>query len=107
VPIFSYFLIVGSALTSLLFYANSVMAPVPLPFSVSQRMGLPESSNAPVIVAEVPTPVIIAVTAKPPVEVKKPIKTVRKHKAAQVVRQSVSPQERYAAYPSREHGSIW
>ncbi len=106
-PVLQYFLVVGAGLTGLIFYANSVMVPAALPFSVSQKNGLPESSNAPVIVAEVPTPVIIATTAEPPVEVKKPIKAVRKHKPAQVVRQSVPPQERYAAYPSRESGSTW
>jgi hypothetical protein len=100
-------LVVGSVLTGLLLYANSAMDPVPLPFSVSQRMGLPEPSKAPVVVAEVPTPVIVATTVEPPAEVKKLIKAVRKHKPTQVVRQSVPPQGRYAAYPPREYGNIW
>lgn len=70
-PLFSYFLIVGSVLTGLLFYADSVMVPVSLPFSTSQSIGLPEPYKAPVVVVEVPKPVIIAATVEPPVEAKK------------------------------------
>ncbi len=105
-PVLQYFLVVGSVLTGLLFYANSAMFPAPLPFSVSQKNGLPEPYKAPVVVAEVPKPVIMATTVVPPVEVKKSLKAIRKHKPVQVVRQSV-PQGRYAAYPPRELGSIW
>lgn len=105
-PVVQYFLIVGSVLTGLIFYANAVMVPAPLPFSVSQKNGLPEPYRAPVTAAEVPALVIIATTAEPPVEVKKPVKAVRQHRPAQVVRQTV-PQGRYAAYPPRESGSIW
>ena len=105
-PVFSYFLIVGSVLTGLLFYANSVMVPGPLPFSNSQTIGLPEPYKAPVVVVEVPKPLIIAVTVEPPVEAKKSVKAVRKHKPTRVVRRSI-PQGRYAAYPPREYGSMW
>ena len=104
-PVLQYFLVVGSVLTGLLFYANSVMVPAPPPFSVSQRIGLPEPSIAPLVVAVVPKPEIVATTVEPPVEVKKSVKEIRKRKPAQVVRQSVS-QGRYAAYPPREFGSI-
>ena len=69
-PILSYFLIVGSVLTGLLFYADSVMVPVSLPFSTSQSIGLPEPYKAPVVVVEVPKPVIIAATVEPPLEAK-------------------------------------
>jgi hypothetical protein len=106
VPVFSYFLIVGSLLTGLLFFANSVMVAGPLPFSVSQTVGLPGSNKAPVVVAEDPTPAIIATPVQRPVEPKKLIKKVGKHKQTRVVRQVV-PQGRYAAYPSREYGSLW
>jgi hypothetical protein len=106
VPVLQYFLVVGSVLTGLILYANSAMVPNALPFSVSQMNGLPEPYKAPMIVAEVPNPVIVATTVEPSVEVKKPVKAVRKHKPAQVARQSV-PQGRYAAYPPREFGSIW
>ena len=105
-PVLSYFLIVGSVLTGLLFCADSVMVPVSLPFSVSQRVGLPESYKPPAVVVEVPKPAIIAATVESPVEAKKPVKAVRKHKPTRVVRQSV-PQERYAVYPKHEYGSIW
>jgi hypothetical protein len=105
-PVFQYFLVVGSVLTGLIFYANSVMAPVPLPFSVSQRIGLPESGNAPVVIDEASTPVIIATTVESTTEVKKPVKAVRKHKSVQIVRQPV-PQGRFAEYPPRETGGIW
>jgi hypothetical protein len=71
VPIFSYFLIVGSVLTGLLFFANSTIAPVPLPFSVSQRIGLPEASKPLVVVAKVPNPEIVATTFESAVEAKK------------------------------------
>jgi len=124
VPVLSYFLIVGSVLTGLLFYADSVMVAGPLPFSTSQRIGLPEPYKAPVVVVEVPKPEIIAATVEAPVEAKKPVKAVREHKPTRVVRQHKPtrvvrqhkptrvvrqsvPQERYAAYPKREYGSIW
>jgi len=55
VPVFSYLLIVGSVLTGLLFFANRVMDPGPSPFSVSQRIGLPEPSIAPVVVVTLNT----------------------------------------------------
>ena len=105
-PILSYFLIVGSVLTGLLYFADSVMVAGPLPFSTSQRVGLPEPYKAPVVVVEVPKPEIIAATVEPPVEAKKSVKAVRQHKSTRVVRRSV-PQERYAAYPKREYRSIW
>jgi hypothetical protein len=104
VPVFSYFLIVGSVLTGLLFYADSVMVARPLPFSVSQKIGLPESYKTQVVVAEVPK--LSATNVEPPVVVKKPVEAARKHKTARVVRRLV-PQQSYAAYPIREHGSIW
>ena len=105
-PVVQYFLIVGSVLTGLIFYANDVLVSAPLAISVSQKTGLPEPYRARVTVAEVPAPVIVATTAEPPVEVKKPAKAVRQHRAAQVVRQTIL-QGRYAAYPPRESGSIW
>jgi hypothetical protein len=42
VPLFSYFLVVGSVLAVLIFYADAVLVPRPLPFG-AQRVGLPES----------------------------------------------------------------
>jgi len=112
VPVLQYILLVGSVLTSLIFYANSVMIPAPLPFSVSQKSGLPEPYKAPAITADptpvivVPTPEIIASTAERAVEVKMTIRAVRKRKPTQVVRQTL-PQGHYAAYPSRESEKIW
>ena len=106
-PIFSYFLIAGSALAGLVFYADRVIAPSPLPFSVSQQIGLPEPYKAPVEVVEVTHPAVIAATVEPPTEIKKSRVAVRpKCKAARVVRRSV-PQERYAGVAAPEHGSIW
>jgi hypothetical protein len=105
VPVFQYFLVVGSVLTGLIFYANSVMAPVPLPFSVSQRIGLPESGNAPVVIGEASTAVIVATTIEPTTEAKKPVKAIRKNKSVQIVRQPV-PQGRFAGYQPRETGGI-
>ncbi len=105
-PIFLYFLIVGPVLAGLLFYADNVMVPVPLPFSVSQRIGLPEPYKAPAEAAEVSKPEIIATPVEPPADMKKPVKVVRKHKPARVVRQA-TPEGRYAVYPAHEYGSIW
>ena len=102
-PVLQYFLVVGSVLTGLLFYANSVMAPAALPFNVSQKDGLPEPYKALLIV---PNPVIVETTVEPPVVVTKPVEAARKHKTARVVRRLV-PQQSYAAYPIREHGSTW
>jgi len=47
-----------------------MMVPVSLPFSTSQSIGLPKPYKGPVIMAEVPKPVIIAATVEPPVEAK-------------------------------------
>lgn len=105
-PVFSYFLIVGSVLTGLLLYANGVMAPTPLPFSVSQKIGLPEPSKAPVVVVKVPNPEFVATSVEPPVQAKKPVKLVGKHVPTRVVRQAIT-QGHYAAYPPRESGSTW
>ena len=105
-PVFLYFLIVGPLLGGLLFYADNVMVPVPLPFSVSQSIGLPEPYKAPVVVAEVPKPEIIATPVEPPADMKKLVKVVRKHKPTGIVRQA-TPQGRYAVYPAHEYGSIW
>jgi hypothetical protein len=106
VPVFSYFLIIGSVLTGLLFYANSVMVPEPLPFSISQTIGLPKPYKAPTVIVESPTPAVIATTIEQPVEAKKPVKVVRRYKTTRVVRQTLR-QERYAADPLRPSGSIW
>jgi hypothetical protein len=46
VPLFSYFLVVGSLLAGLLFYADTMTTSNPLPF-VTQKVGLPESYKAP------------------------------------------------------------
>jgi len=105
-PIFLYFLIVGPLLAGLLFYADNVMVPVPLPISVSQRIGLPEPYKAPAFVAEVPKPEVIATPVKPPADVKKSIKVVREHRPAGIVPQA-TPQGRYAVYPAHESGSTW
>ena len=45
-PIFSYFLVVGSILTGLLFSVDTVIAPSSLPFKVSQRMETPKPYKA-------------------------------------------------------------
>jgi hypothetical protein len=51
---------VGSVLTGLLFYADSVIGPTPLPFSVSQMAGLPQSDKPQMIAVEVHMPIIKA-----------------------------------------------
>jgi hypothetical protein len=103
VPVFSYFLIVGSVLTGLLFYANSVLAPLPPPFAVSQRVGLPKPYKTPEI--EFLNPAIIVATTDRSIEAK-PIKTIRKRKATRIVKESL-PKDHYAAYPTREYGKTW
>ena len=106
-PIFSYFLIVGSVLTGLVLYADRVIAPSPLPFNVSQKIGLPEPYKAPVVVVEVRQPEVLTASVDSLPEMKTPLKTLRhKHKAVRVVRRLV-PQERYAGFSTPEHGSIW
>ena len=109
-PIFSYFLVVGSVLTGLLYYADKIIGPAPQPVAVSQRLGLPEPFKPPVVMVDAREPAVIPVAVEAPVEAKKPVKVVRKRKPTQVVRQVVrqaGPQQRYAAYPLREHGSLW
>ena len=108
-PVLQYFFVVGSVLTGLLLYANTVMVPDALPFSVSQTTGLPEPYKAPAPVAEIPDPLIVATSVELVAEVKKPVKpvkTAQKHKPAQAARKFI-PEGRYAAYPQREFGSIW
>ena len=51
-PLFSYFLVVGSVLAVLLFYSGTVMVPRPLPFA-AQKVGIPESHKEP---TSLPTP---------------------------------------------------
>ena len=104
-PVISYFLVVGSVLTGLLFFTNGTMAPVPLPFSVSQRIGLPEPSKAALVVKETNRE-IVATTFEPAVEVKKPVKLVGQRQLTRLVPQLV-PQLHYAAAPPHEHGSLW
>jgi len=82
------------------------MAPDAAPFSISQKIGLPEPYKAPAAVVEVSAPAIVATTVEPPVEAKKSVKAARKHKLTRFVRQAF-PQGRYAAYPSREYESTW
>ena len=75
-PIFSYFLVVGSILTGLLFSVDTVIAPSPLSFKVSQRIGLPKSYKAPVV-AEFPKPdYLIATTVKQSIAVTNPVTDV-------------------------------
>ena len=52
VPLFSYFLVAGSVLAVLSFYAETVMVPRSLPFG-AQKIGLPEAHNGP---TSLPTP---------------------------------------------------
>ena len=105
-PLFSYFFVIGSVLVAVLFYANRTIAPVPLPFSVSQRTGLPEPYKAPMVVLEAPKPAVIATRVERTVEAKKPVKLVREHKPTRTAPHAV-PQGHYAAYPRRDYGSIW
>jgi hypothetical protein len=106
VPVLQYFLVVGSVLTGLIFYANKVIAPVSLPFSVSQRMGLPETSKVPVVFNRAPDPEIVLTSVGPTVEAKASAKLIGKRKPTRVVRE-VKPQGHYAAYPPHVYGSIW
>lgn len=110
-PVLQYILLIGSVLTGLVFFANSVMIPAPT-FRVSQTSGLPEPYKAPAITTEahpviaVPPPVIIARTAERAVIAKKATSAVRKRKPTQVARPTL-PQQHYAAYPPRESENIW
>lgn len=74
-PIFSFFLVVGSILAGLLFYADTVMPPSPLPFSVSQRIGIPDSykvrsdpiqilTSAPAPAPDMMSPLVLAAAPK-------------------------------------------
>lgn len=111
-PVFQYILLVGSVLTGLVIYANSVIIPAPLLFKVSQMSGLPEPYKAPALLAEaapviaVPPPVIIASTARPAGVAKKAVSAAGKRKPTQVARQNL-PQQHYAAYPQRQSENIW
>jgi hypothetical protein len=82
------------------------MAPVPLPFRVSQISGLPSPYKGHVFVAKAPKPAIIATGVEPSTEEKKSVKAVRKHKSVQIVRQPVA-QGRFAVYPPVETEGIW
>ncbi len=106
-PVFKYFLTVGSLLFGLLYYASSVIEPASLPFAVTQTSGLPKPYKAPAIeppkpsvaVAEPPKPEIVAAKAESPAPAKNR-KAAYKRKPGQV-------QERYARYLPSEAGSLW
>jgi hypothetical protein len=51
VPIFSYLLVVGSILTGLLFFADTIIVPGALPFG-AQKIGLPEPYKAPTLLPQ-------------------------------------------------------
>jgi hypothetical protein len=113
VPVFKYFLTVGSLLVGLLYYASSVIEPASLPFHVAQTSGLPqpykaaavEPSRPSMAVAEVPK----AQTVAAKVELVTPAKNRRsagKRQSPQTVR-ARAEQERYAGYPQNDAGSIW
>jgi hypothetical protein len=108
VPLVPYFLSVGSLLAALLFYANSMIVPAPLPFSVTQTSGLPTPYKPPIAVAaEVPkSPVVVAKVEPPAVSAKK-TKVARKQKSVHTAHRA-SPQQRYANYyAEREFGGMW
>jgi hypothetical protein len=113
VPVFKYFLTVGSLLVGLLYYASSVIEPASLPFHVAQTSGLPQPYKAPAVepprpsvaVAEVPKAQTVAVKVEP-VTPAKNRKAANKRQSPQAVRARPG-QERYAGYPSNEAGSIW
>ena len=50
-PIFSYLLVVGSILTGLLFFADTIIVPGALPLG-SQKIGLPESYKTPTLIPQ-------------------------------------------------------
>ena len=104
-PLLSYFLVVGSVLAGLLFYAGDLVVPNPLPFSSSPQVGLPQPYRAPKALVEFSKPEIKTATVEPHIEVEGPIKAARS-KPKRVVRQ-VAPQDRYAAYPPRLFGRVW
>ena len=51
VPIFSYLLVVGSILTGLLFFADTIIVPGALPLG-SQKIGLPKSYKTPTLIPQ-------------------------------------------------------
>lgn len=111
-PVFKYFLSVGSLLCGLLYYASSVIEPASLPFHVAQTSGLPKPYKAPAVeppkpslaVAAPPKPAIVAAKIEPPAPANR--KAVHKRKPAQVARPGQG-RERYAGYPPDNFGSIW
>lgn len=114
-PVFTYFSTVGSLLIGLLYYANSVMEPVPQSFPISQITGLPKPFKAPRsttittrhehILAISKPPQVEAGATKPDLSTKtKNRKVASKHKPVQA---AGGTRQRYADYPQRELGSIW
>lgn len=109
-PVFKYFLSVGSLLCGLLYYASTVIEPSSLPFHVAQTSGLPKPFKAPAAeppkpsVAEAPKPELV--TVKESSAPAKNRKAGQKRKPAQVVR-PVQGRERYAGSPRDDLGSIW
>jgi hypothetical protein len=113
VPVFKYFLTVGSLLCGLLYYASTVIEPASLPFNVAQTSGLPKPFKAPVAeppnpsvaAAEAPKPSLVAAKIEPSTQAKNR-KAMHKHKPTQIARPAQA-QERYAGYPPNAVGSIW
>ena len=112
-PVFKYFLTVGSLLFGLLYYASSVIAPASLPFLVAQTSGLPQPYKAPVVEPPRPSVAVVEVPKAQPVAVKVESPTPPKNRKAANKRQSPQAvrgrpgQERYAGYPANEAESIW
>lgn len=112
-PVFKYFLSVGSLLCGLLYYASTVIEPASLPFHVAQTSGLPKPYKAPAVeppkpsvaVAEPLKPAVVAAKIEPPAAAKNQ-RAVPKRKPAQVARPGQG-RERYAGYPPNDFGSIW
>lgn len=96
-----YFLVVGSVLTGLIFFSNSGDIKGLAPFRVSQISGLPKPYKAPIVVAEVGSPIAVATEIVPTINAKPSTKTVLKHKPAKVVGRLV-PQGRYDPFAPLE-----
>lgn len=108
-PLFSYFIVVGSLLTGLLIFTSAVAPSPGPPIRVSQTVGLPEPYRAPAVEVVSAKPVIASaapgialISVEPPVKAKKPANVIRTHTPLRVVREPAT-RGRYAAYLPLAH----
>ena len=97
-PIFSYFLVVGTVLVALFIWSSKNFEPSGSPVATTQMVGLPQPFKAPPEPSSERSPVILASTVLPVARPAKQVVAPRKEKATKKVDYG-TVRNRFAAYP--------